>query len=592
MGTRRLAIAIALTVVGILSLAGTALAAPADQTTMTATPSPTATTASTSTPTATLTPRPTRTATVTATPTTPPPATLTLNPQQAPPGTSVAGIGAFFVAGDTVNLLFNGSQVDSETANTSGTVSFQFNVPSLAQGDYQVVANGQTRGSASVKFTVAGSQLTLSTNQGPPGTSLTVTGSSFQPGEIVNVTFNGVQVGAPVADTTGSFQVTLKIPQLAPGDYPVQAKGQTSGLTSSATFTVGGTTVSLSTQSGVAGTTVTANGSGFVPGDSVQLIVNGLLIDSQTADSNGDVSFTFTVPPVRPGNYLVVLNGRMGGLASAPFAVLSSGPVATPAPPPAPMTPTPMPTPVTFPTPAPAPPVPHDDQYFSQTGYRIDNNFWSFFQSNGGIQTFGYPTSRTFTFLGCPVQFFQRQVLQICGGAGVALLNILDPGIFPYTVVNGSTFPAPDEQMKAATPPVSDPNYDEDMAAFVAANVPNTFAGQPVNFYDYFNSQGQLTIWGAPISMPAPDPNNGNFIYQRFQRGIMQFIQGTGTESILVADYLKSMIVNQNVPADLRAEATAQNSPYLASYCPGAPQWMCKPNQVQGTDYTYAFVPD
>jgi hypothetical protein len=534
-------------------------------------------------------PRPTQTATVTASPTSPPQPTLTLNPQQAPPGTSVAGIGAFFVPGDTVNLLFNGSQVDSQTANTSGTVSFSFNVPSLAQGQYQVVANGQTRGSASLTFTVAGSVLTLSTDQGPPGSSLTVTGTSFQPGETVNVFFNGAQVGSPIADTNGAFQITFKIPQLPNGDYQIDAKGQTSGLNSSAKFTVGGTTVTLSTQSGVAGSSVTANGSGFVPGDSVQLIVNGLLIDSQNADTNGNVTFTFTVPQVRPGNYLVVLSGRTGGFASAPFAVLSSAPAVTPAPTAAPVTATP--TPGTFPTPATAPPVPHDNQYFSQTGYRIDNDqVWNFFQGYGGIQTFGFPTSRTFTFIGCPVQFFQRQIIQVCAGAGAALLNILDPGIFPYTKVNGSTFPAPNDQMKAATPPVSDPNYDTDMAAFVQANVPNTFAGQQVGFYDYFNSQGGLTIWGAPISMPAPDPNNNGFIYQRFQRGIMHYIVGTGTESILVADYLKAMILNQNVPSDLRAEAVAQDSPYLASYCPGAPQWMCKPNQVPGTDYTFAFV--
>jgi hypothetical protein len=594
MDTRRLAIAISLAVVGVFCLGATALAAPADQTTVTATATPTP--SSTSTPTVTATtaatatsvPSPTQTATVAATATGTPQPTLTLNPQQAPPGTSVAGLGAFFLPGDTVNLLFNGNQVDSETANTSGTVSFQFSVPSLGPGQYQVVANGQTRGSASLTFTVAGSQLTLSTDQGPPGSSLTVTGTSFKPGETVNVFFNGAQVGAPIADTNGSFQITFKVPQLPNGDYQIDAKGQSSGLTSSQKFTVGGTTVTLSAQSGVAGTSVTANGAGFVPGDSVQLIINGVLIDSQNADTSGNVTFTFTVPQVRPGNYLVVLSGRSGGIASAPFAVLSSAPVATPSPV---TTVTATPTPASFPPPAAAPTVPHDNQYFSQTGFRIDNDaVWSFFQGYGGVQTFGYPTSRTFTFLGCPVQFFQRQVIQVCTGAGAALLNILDPGIFPYTKVNGSTFPAPNDQMKASTPPVSDPNYDANMAAFVQANVPNTFSGQPVAFYDYFNSQGGLTIWGAPISMPAPDPNNNSFIYQRFQRGIMHFIQGTGTESILVADYLKALILNQNVPTDLRAEATAQNSPYLASYCPGAPAWMCRPNQVPGTDYTFAFV--
>ena len=94
------------------------------------------------------------------------------------------------------------------------------------------------------------------------------------------------------------------------------------------------------------------------------------------------------------------------------------------------MTPTPGPT-------QPAPTVPHDNRYFSQTGYRIDNDdMYDFFQSYGMVQTFGYATSRTFTFLGCPVQFFQRQVIQDCGGQGAALINILDPDIFPYTKVN------------------------------------------------------------------------------------------------------------------------------------------------------------
>ena len=189
------------------------------------------------------------------------------------------------------------------------------------------------------------------------------------------------------------------------------------------------------------------------------------------------------------------------------------------------------------------------------------------------------------------MQFFQRQIIQVCPNQGAALINILDPDIFPYTMVNGSSFPPPDPTMKANTPPVSDPNYSTDIITFINQNVPNTYMGQPVDFLSYFNSQGALTIWGAPISPPAPDPTNGNFIYQRFQRGIMHYIQGTGTESILVADYLKSLILDQNVPLDLRAQAAAQHSPFLKSYCPGQPLWMCQPNQVAGTDYTFAFVP-
>jgi hypothetical protein len=578
----------ALAIVGLLALGGTASA-------QTATSTPMPTSMPTSTPVVvTATPTSTQavvvvTATPTSTstgPTASPAPALTLSTQQGPPGTSVAATGTNFAAGDTVQLQFNGTQVDSRQADTTGLVNFQFSVPQLANGQYQVVATGRTRGTASVSFTISGTSLSLSSQEGPPGTSVTATGSGFQPGETVQVFFNGAQVATPVADTTGLFRATFTIPSLPNGNYQADAKGQSSGDTASAPFTVGGASVSLSASSGPAGTNVTATGSGFAPGASVRVLFADSLVDTQTADTNGSVTSNFAIPRVVVGNYLVVMSVQNGPTATAAFTVTAQQGTPTPV-----VTTTTTATPTPGPT-QPAPAIPHDERYFSQTGYRIDNDqIWNFFQSYGMVQTFGYPTSRVFTFLGCPVQFFQRQVIQNCAGAGAALINILDPDIFPYTKVNGSTFPAPDPAMKANTPPVSSPTYSTDIVTFVNANVPNTFNGQPVNFLDYFNNQGGLTIWGAPISMPAPDPNNNGFIYQRFQRGIMHFIQGTGTESILIADYLKALILDQNVPTDLRAEATAQNSPYLASYCPGQPLWMCRPNQVAGTDYTFAFVP-
>jgi hypothetical protein len=142
--------------------------------------------------------------------------------------------------------------------------------------------------------------------------------------------------------------------------------------------------------------------------------------------------------------------------------------------------------------------------------------------------------------------------------------------------------------MKANTPPVSDPDYSTKIMAFVQTNVPDTFNGQPVNFLQTFNSLGGLQIWGAPISQPQPDPSNSNFIYQRFQRGIMHFTAPSTTESILLADYLKAIIMNQNVPADLAEQS--RESRYFNQYCPGANMWLCRPGDLPGTDLTFAFV--
>ena len=200
-----------------------------------------------------------------------------------------------------------------------------------------------------------------------------------------------------------------------------------------------------------------------------------------------------------------------------------------------------------------------DPRTFVQTGYRIDrDSFWNYFSNRGGVTIFGYPVSRDFQFEGCAAQFFQRIVMQQCAGNGVGTMNLLDDGLLPYTRINGSTFPAGDPNLTAWTPRVGEPFYAADILAFVRAYAPDTFDGQPVNFQStFFNTIGTevggtdepnilgllaLEIWGAPTSKPAYDPSNSNFIYQRFQRGIMHYDKGCGcTQGLLLADYLKAL---------------------------------------------------
>ena len=241
-----------------------------------------------------------------------------------------------------------------------------------------------------------------------------------------------------------------------------------------------------------------------------------------------------------------------------------------------------------------------DPRLFAQTGYRVDRDaFWDYFSHRGGVSTFGYPVSRDFLFEGCTVQFFQRIVMQQCDNSGVSTLNLLDDGLLPYTHMNGSTFPASDPTLTALTPKVGDSNYARNMLAFVRANAVDTFDGQPVNFQSTFfstitadvagtndaNILGllDLEIWGAPTSRPAYDPSNHNFIYQRFQRGIMHYDRGCGcTQGLLLADYLKDLLTAQNLPADLAAQAAS--SPLLRADTP-------KGTPPIATSFGNAFTP-
>jgi hypothetical protein len=135
------------------------------------------------------------------------------------------------------------------------------------------------------------------------------------------------------------------------------------------------------------------------------------------------------------------------------------------------------------------------------------------------VRTFGYPVARTFTLDGFQLQIFQSEAMQLQPNGGVQTLNLLNPGLMPYTKINGSTFPPPDPAIEAATAPLSDPNYNADIQTLIQNNAPNTFGGQPVKFGTTFFSTVtaqdapsadpallpgfDLQIWGAPTSQPA-----------------------------------------------------------------------------------------
>ncbi|HEV7214891.1 MAG TPA: hypothetical protein VGP33_07165 [Chloroflexota bacterium] len=257
-----------------------------------------------------------------------------------------------------------------------------------------------------------------------------------------------------------------------------------------------------------------------------------------------------------------------------------------------------------------APAVRHDARYFAQTGFRIDDNtVWNYFSHRGGVRTFGYPTSRTLTFQGFRTQFFQREVVQIAADGSPQTINLLDPGLLAFNRFNNSTFPAEDPALIATAPTPGSPDYGQQAIAWALANAPDTWQGIPVNFGQTFLTTVSLTdaypagggnpslvpllnleLWGLPTSAPAFDPHNHNFVYQRFQRGVMHYDAGCGcTQGILLADYLKALLLDRHVPADLAEEAAG--SPFLGQYAPTASGWLARPGSLPGTDLTRAFEP-
>ncbi len=138
-------------------------------------------------------------------------------------------------------------------------------------------------------------------------------------------------------------------------------------------------------------------------------------------------------------------------------------------------------------------------------------------------------------------------------------------------------------------------------------NTPDQFDGLPVNFEQTFDStvsfetafpdgKGNravlpglnLELWGVPTSKPAYDPNNHDFVYQLFQRGVMHYDKKTGvTQGLLLAAYLKAILTGEELPADL--DAQEQGSRLYRQYDKTRPGWIARPDQLPDTDLTNAF---
>jgi uncharacterized protein with LGFP repeats len=99
--------------------------------------------------------------------------------------------------------------------------------------------------------------------------------------------------------------------------------------------------------------------------------------------------------------------------------------------------------------------------------------------------------------------------------------------------VSGLTLPPPDPAVTFVAPNPDQPNYAARVQVFLQATVPDTWNGQPVQFLSSFNDLGGADGLGVPVSTPKADPNNPNFIYQRFERGTLFYNASEGSTTLL-----------------------------------------------------------
>jgi hypothetical protein len=158
-----------------------------------------------------------------------------------------------------------------------------------------------------------------------------------------------------------------------------------------------------------------------------------------------------------------------------------------------------------------AAPPPPNTTFFPQTGHSVSLGFKHFFDTRGGLDLFGYPTTEEIKENGWTVQYFQRARFEyhpeFAGTRYEVELGLLGD------LTAGQTF-------------------DKAMPQPAARFYPETSHNLSGPFQQYFDSRGGLDIFGYPTSEPF---SRQGFTVQYFQRARME-LHGTDVMLGLLGD--------------------------------------------------------
>jgi hypothetical protein len=239
---------------------------------------------------------------------------ISINPNSGVTGDSVTVDGKGFAnAESSIKVTYDGTDMETGiTASSKGSWSATFAVPNSAKGSHTVDASGSNTDAGDVPditFTVS-PEISLSPMSGSVGTSVTVSGNGFGKNEgSIRVTYDGADAKTGVsADSKGSWNVTLLVPNSIKGVHMVDASGASTGAgeVPDVTFFVS-SAVGINPESGYVGDSITINGCGFGTSESgITVTLDGSVINSGvTANSQGCWTVSLVIPPSSGGSHFI-----------------------------------------------------------------------------------------------------------------------------------------------------------------------------------------------------------------------------------------------------------------------------------------------
>ena len=172
-------------------------------------------------------------------------ATFTVKPEIAisaddgKKGDTVAVTGSGFGDEVGVDVMLDSSVVASGETNDLGSFTISFEVPDVAEGDYEVTVEDEDGNEDSVAFTiyiateVSISPVTTQASPGNVGMDITISGVGFIANHEINITYatEPTVVKTVTSDADGAFTATFKAPKSEAGAHTITASDGTNSLT-------------------------------------------------------------------------------------------------------------------------------------------------------------------------------------------------------------------------------------------------------------------------------------------------------------------------------------------------------------------------
>ncbi|MCL2643359.1 MAG: IPT/TIG domain-containing protein [Candidatus Bathyarchaeota archaeon] len=165
-------------------------------------------------------------------------------------------------------------------------------------------------------------------DSGAVGKSVFIGGAGLEADAVITIDFDDIEVVADTDGVTttsvGALMVFITVPAVAPDVYDISVYAD-EDLVGTIEFTVIETSISLSPDNGIAGTTVTVTGAGFLDDDVVTITFDGDDVVTTPAiievGATGSFSATFTVPDVVADEYDVEAFVDAELVATAQFTI-------------------------------------------------------------------------------------------------------------------------------------------------------------------------------------------------------------------------------------------------------------------------------